>query len=414
MKRVVITGIGSVTSIANNVKDFWLALLNGRNGVGPITHFDASKFKTQFACEVKNLDPLNYFERSELKKYDSYLQFSLIAAQEAVANANINFEKLNKNRSGVIWGSANGGIRAFENEMFDYIRGDGIPRVNPFMIPKMTINMAPGLMSMKYGLRGINYSTVSACASSNCAIIAATNYIRLGKADLFITGGGEAGIVVGGMGGCTVAKALSMRNDNPCLASRPFDIHRDGFVMGEGAAALVIESLEHAIKRNAPIIAEIAGGGIATDAYHMTGSHPDGEGAYLSMMAALEDAGIPASEIDYLCAHATSTPCGDISELKAIERVFGPNRKLNISAVKSMIGHTLGASGAIESIAAIKAVEENIIHPTINSKDIEPAWADKYDFTLTKPAKKEINYAMNNTFGFGGHSAVTIYKKYID
>jgi 3-oxoacyl-[acyl-carrier-protein] synthase II len=351
-------------------------------------------------------------ERSEVKKYDAYLQFSLIAAQEAVANANINFNKLNKTRAGVIWGSANGGIRTFENEMFDFARGDGIPRISPFMIPKMTINMAPGLISMKYGLSGINYSTVSACASSNCAIISAMNYIRLGKADLFITGGGESGIVVGGMGGCGVAKALSVRNDNPCLASRPFDINRDGFVMGEGAAALVVESLEHAISRGANIIAELAGGAMAADAYHMTGSHPEGEGAYLSMMAALEDAGITANEIDYLCAHATSTPGGDISELKAIGRVFGNKKNLNISAAKSMIGHTLGASGAIESIAVIKAIEEDTIHPTINSKDIEPDYADKYDFTLANAVRKEVNYGMNNTFGFGGHAAVTIYKKY--
>jgi 3-oxoacyl-[acyl-carrier-protein] synthase II len=412
MKRVVITGMGAVTSVGNNLNEYWTALINGRNGVGPITHFDATKFKTKFACEVKHLNPLNFFERSEVKKYSEYLQYSLIAVQEAVANANIDFNTVNKNRAGVIWGSANGGIRTYENEMFEYAKGDGVPRFNPFMIPKMTINMAPGLISMKYGLRGIMYSTVAACASSNSAIIAAMNYIRLGKADMFITGGGESGIVVGGMGGCTVAKALSVLNDNPCMASRPFDINRDGFVMGEGAGALVLESLEHAIKRGAPVIAEIVGGGLATDAYHMTGSHPQGEGAYLSMMAALEDANIQPSDIDYLNAHATATPHGDISELKAIERVFGCNPKLNISATKSMIGHTLGAAGAVESIASIKAVQEDLIHPTINSKNIEPEYTDKFDFTLCKPVEKEVTYAMNNTFGFGGHCAVTIYKKF--
>jgi 3-oxoacyl-[acyl-carrier-protein] synthase II len=412
MRRAVVTGIGAITPIGNNAGDFWSALLNGKNGVGPITHFDASKFKTRFACEVKNFDPLNFFDKSEIKKYDLYTQYGLVAVQEAIAHANINFETLNRNRIGVIWGAANGGIGTLEEQLFEYAKGDGTPRFNPYLLPKMLINITPGVISIKYELRGVNFATVSACASSNTAIINAFNHIKWGKADMIIAGGSEAVIMVATVGGGIAAKALSTLNDNPFIASRPFDIKRDGFVMGEGAGALILESLDHAVKRNAPIIAEIAGGGMAADSYHMTGTHPDGEGAYLAMMAALDDANIQPSDIDYLNAHATSTPLGDISELKAIEKVFGSNSKLNISATKSMIGHTLGGAGAIESITAIKAVQEDIVHPTINSKDIEPTFADKFDFTLGKAVKKEVNYAMKNTFGFGGHAAVTIYKKY--
>jgi 3-oxoacyl-[acyl-carrier-protein] synthase II len=414
MKRVVVTGIGAITPIGNNVKEFWAALLEGKNGVGPITRFDASKFKTRFAFEVKGYDPLNFFERSEVKKYDLFAQYALVAVAEAIANADINFNVLNKNRIGVIWGSANGGIRTYEEQILEYAKGDGTPRFNPFLVPKMLINIAPGIISIKYGLRGPNYATASACASSNCAIIDAFNNIRLGKADMIIAGGSEAPIVIGGMGGSSAAKALSSLNDNPSVASRPFDINRDGFVFGEGGGALILESLEHAVKRNAPILAEVAGGGMAADAYHMTSTHPEGEGAYLGMMNALEEAGLQPDDIDYLNAHATSTPLGDISELKAMERVFGAHSKLNVSATKSLIGHLLGGAGAVESISAIKVVQEDIVYPTINSKDIEPDFADKFDFTLGKPVKKEINYAMKNTFGFGGHAAVIIYKKYKD
>jgi 3-oxoacyl-[acyl-carrier-protein] synthase II len=412
MKRVVITGMGALTPIGNNLKDFWTALINGKNGAGPITRFDASKFKTRFACEIKNFDPLNYFERSEAKKYDPYTQFSLVAAQEAIENAKINFEALNKNRIGVIWGSGTGGIYTYQEQMFEYAKGDGTPRFNPYLIPKMLVNMAPGVISIKYKLRGINYSTVTACASSNTAIIDAVNHIQLGKADLIIAGGAEFGIIVGSVGGFNSAKALSTLNDDACIASRPFDINRDGFVLGEGAGALIVESLDHALKRNAPVIAEVAGTAMAADAYHMTGTDPNGEGAYLGMLTAIEEAQIQPSDIDYLNAHATSTPVGDLSELKAIERIFGTRPNLNISATKSMTGHMLGAAGAVESIAAIKAIRENIIPPTINSKDIEPEFAEKFDFTLGKAVHKEVNYAMNNTFGFGGHIAVTIYKKW--
>jgi 3-oxoacyl-[acyl-carrier-protein] synthase II len=412
MKRVVVTGMGALTPIGNNVNEFWSASINGESGAGPITRFDASKFKTRFACEVKNFDPLNFFDRSDLKKYDLYTQYALVAVQEAVENAGINFNKLNKNRIGVIWGSANGGIHTFEEQLYEYVKGDGTPRFSPYLLPKMLINITPGVISIKYELRGINFATVSACASSNTAVINAFNHIRWGKADMIIVGGSEAVIIAGTVGSGSAAKALSTRNDNPSIASRPFDINRDGFVMGEGAGALILESLDHAIKRNATIIAEVAGGGMAADAYHMTGTHPDGEGAYLSMIAALEEANIQPSDIDYLNAHATSTSLGDISELKAMEKVFGSHSKLNISATKSMIGHTLGGAGAIESIATIKAIQEDTIHPTINSKDIEPDFADKFNFTLGKAARKEVNYAMNNTFGFGGHAAVSIYKKY--
>src|SRR3954453_12513471 len=347
MKRVVITGMGALTPIGNNVNDFWNALINGKNGAGPITRFDASKFKTRFACEIKNFDPLNYFERSEAKKYDPYTQFSLVAAQEAIENAKIDFDALNKNRIGVIWGSGTGGIYTYQEQMFEYAKGDGTPRFNPYLIPKMLVNMAPGVISIKYGLRGINYSTVTACASSNTAIIDAFNHIQLGKADLIIAGGAEFGIIVGSVGGFNSAKALSTLNDDPCIASRPFDINRDGFVLGEGAVALIVESLDHALKRNASVIAEVAGTAMAADAYHITGTDPNGEGAYLGMLAALEEAQIQPSDIDYLNAHATSTPVGDLSELKATERIFGTRPGLNISATKSMTGHMLGAAGAI-------------------------------------------------------------------
>ena len=414
MKRVVVTGLGALTPIGNNVKEFWSNALAGKNGVGPITHFDASKFKTRFACEIKNYNPLNFFERADLKKYDLYTQYALVAVQEAAKNADINFDTLNKNRVGVIWGSANGGIHTLEEQLYEFAHGDGTPRFSPYLLPKILINITPGVIAIKYGLRGINYATVSACSSSNTAIIEAFNNIRWGKADMIIAGGAEAVIIIPMVGSGVAAKALSTLNENPSIASRPFDVNRDGFVMGEGAGALILESLDHAIKRNAPVIAEVAGGGLAADAFHMTGTHPDGEGAYLSMIAALEDAGIQPSEIDYLNAHATSTPLGDISELKAMQRVFGSHSKLHVSATKSMIGHTLGGAGAIESIATIKAVEENIIHPTINSKNIESEFADKFNFTLGEAVEKEVLYAMNNTFGFGGHAAVTIYKKYKD
>lgn len=411
MKRVVITGLGALTPIGNNVNDFWQSLVNGVSGAAPITKFDTTKFKTKFACELKNFDPLNYIEKAEARKYDLFTQYALISVDEAVKNANINFETLNRNKIGVIWGSGNGGINTFQEQVLEFAKGDGTPRFSPFFIPKMIVDIASGIISIKYGLRGINYTTVSACATSNTAIIDAFNYIRWGKADMIITGGSEAPINESSVGGFNASKALSTLNDNPKIASRPFDINRDGFVMGEGAGAIILEEYEHAIKRNAPIIAEIVGGGMAADAYHLTGTHPEGEGAYLGMLAALEDANISANEIDYLNTHATSTPQGDNSELKAVERVFGKNSKINISATKSMTGHLLGAAGAVEAIACIKAVQNNIIPPTINSVEIEPEYKDVFNLTLHKAQQRQVNYAMSNTFGFGGHIATTIFKE---
>ena len=414
MRRVVITGIGALTPIGNNVSDFWKSLISGVSGAAPITKFDASKFKTKFACELKNFDPLNFIEKSEARRYDLFTQYAIVSVDEAVKNAGIDFEKLNKNRIGVIWGSGNGGIGTFQDQVMEFAKGDGTPRFNPFFIPKMIVDIAAGIISIKYGLRGVNFATVSACATSNTALIEAFNYIKWNKADMIISGGSEAPINESSIGGFNASKALSTNNDNYLTASRPFDISRDGFVMGEGAGAIILEELEFARKRGANIIAEIVGGGMAADAYHLTGTHPDGEGAYLGMLAALEEANLKPDDIGYLNTHATSTAQGDISELKAARRVFGDHSTLNISATKSMTGHLLGAAGAVEAIASIKAVQTNIIPPTINSANIEPEFKDIFNLTLGKAEQKEINYAMNNTFGFGGHIATTIFKKYND
>ena len=414
MRRVVVTGIGSVTPIGNNINDFWASLTEGKSGAAPITRFDTSKFKTRFGCELKGFNPLDFIEKAEARKYDLFTQYALVAVEEAVKTGNIDFEKMNRNRIGVIWGSGNGGIETFQQQMTEYISGDGTPRFSPFFIPKMIVDIASGVISIKYGLRGVNFTTVSACATSNTAIIDAYNYIKWNKADMIITGGSEAAITESSVGGFNSAKALSTNNENPQAASRPFDINRDGFVIGEGAGAVILEELESAKQRGANIIAEIVGGGMAADAYHITGTHPDGEGAYLGMLAALEDAGIQPHDIDYLNVHATSTPQGDLSELRAAERVFGRENKLNISATKSMTGHLLGAAGAVEAITCIKAVSENIIPPTINTLEPEPEYKDVFDFTLGKKKNKEVIYAMNNTFGFGGHIATSIFKKYTE
>lgn len=414
MRRVVVTGIGAVTPIGNNINDFWTSLTEGKSGAAPITRFDTSKFKTKFGCELKDFNPLDFIEKAEARKYDLFTQYALVAVEEAVKTGNIDFEKMNRNRIGVIWGSGNGGIETFQQQMTEYISGDGTPRFSPFFIPKMIVDIASGVISIKYGLRGVNFTTVSACATSNTAIIDAYNYIKWNKADMIITGGSEAAITESSVGGFNSAKALSTNNENPQAASRPFDVNRDGFVIGEGAGAVILEELESAKKRGAHIIAEIVGGGMAADAYHLTGTHPDGEGAYLGMLAALEDAGIQPHDIDYLNVHATSTPQGDLSELKAAERVFGRENNLNISATKSMTGHLLGAAGAVEAITCIKTVSENIIPPTINTQEPEPAYKDVFDFTLGKKKNKEVIYAMNNTFGFGGHIATSIFKKYTE
>jgi len=404
--------MGALTPIGNTLEDFWNSLVNGVSGAAPITRFDASKFKTRFACELKDFNPLNFIEKSEARKYDPFTQYALIAADEAIRNAGIDFTKLDRNRIGVIWGSGNGGIGTFQEQVMEFAKGDGTPRFNPYLVPKMIVDIASGVISIRYGLRGINFTTVSACATSNTAIIDAFNYIRWGKADMIITGGSEAPIYESSVGGFGAAKALSTRNDDPEHASRPFDVDRDGFVMGEGAGALILESYESAVRRGAPILAEVAGGGMAADAYHLTGTHPEGEGAVLGMLAALEDADIVAGDIGYLNLHATSTSLGDISELKAVRRVFGEKPSLRISATKSMTGHLLGAAGAVEAIACVRALQEGIIPPTINSEKIEPEFDGMFDLTLGKAVRKDIRYAMSNTFGFGGHIATTIFKKY--
>lgn len=412
MKRVVITGLGAVTPLGNSVHEFWNSLINGVSGANLITKFDATNFKTKFACEVKNFDPLQTMEKAEIRKYDLFTQYAISSVHEAVLNAQINFEALNKDRIGVIWASGDGGVSTFEEQFAEYKSGNGTPRFNPYFIPKRIINIASGIISIKYGLRGVNYTTVAACSASNTAIIDAFNYIRWNKADMIITGGSEASITESSIGGFNAAKAMSTNNDNYLHASKPFDIERDGFVLGEGAGAIILESYEHAMKRNAPIIAEIVGGGLAADAYHITGTHPEGAGAVLGMKLALEEAGILPEQIDYINLHATSTPTGDLSELKAIETVFGANPNASISATKSMTGHLLGAAGAIEAIACIKAVSENVIPPTINTTQVEPDFANKFDFTLGRSKTREVNFALSNTFGFGGHIGCSVFKKY--
>lgn len=412
LKRVVVTGMGAITPLGNSVNEFWKNSIAGKSGVALITKFDTTNFKTKFAAEVKGFNASDYFERNEARKYDLFTQYAIAATEEAIKNAGIDFEKLNKNRIGVIWGSGNGGIVTFQDQIEEFIKGNKIPRFNPYFIPKIIADIPSGVISIRHGLRGLNFSLISACASSNNAIIDACIYIRLGRADMIITGGSEAAINESGIGGFNAAKALSTHNENPAAASRPFDVKRDGFVMGEGAGTLILESLDAALKRGAPILCEVIGTGMAADAYHLTGTHPDGEGAYLGMLDALADAEIDASQIDYVNAHATSTPLGDESELKALARVFGERKNLNISGTKSMTGHLLGAAGAIEAILTVKAIQENMAPPTINTDEVEPDWKDKFNLTLGVAQQREINFAMSNTFGFGGHIATTIFKKY--
>ncbi len=412
LKRVVVTGMGAITPLGNTIEDFWGNMMAGKSGVALITKFDTTHFKTKFAAEVKGFHAADHFEKNEARKYDLFTQYAVAAAEQAIKNASLDFSTLNKNKIGVIWGSGNGGIQTFQEQVEEFAANGRRPRFNPYFIPKIIADIPSGVISIRHGLRGLNFSVISACASSNNALIDAFNYIRLGKADIIISGGSEAAINESGIGGFNASKALSTHNENPQQASRPFDVKRDGFVMGEGGAALIVESLESAIKRGANIIAEIVGAGMAADAYHLTGTHPDGEGAYLGMLDALEDAEIDASVIDYVNAHATSTPLGDESELKAIERVFGERKTLNVSGTKSMTGHLLGAAGAIEAIISIKAIQDSIVPPTINTTEVDIAHQNKFDLTLGKAQSKEINYAMSNTFGFGGHIATTIFKKY--
>ncbi|HCS21200.1 MAG TPA: beta-ketoacyl-[acyl-carrier-protein] synthase II [Bacteroidetes bacterium] len=412
LKRVVVTGLGALTPIGNTVSEYWNGLSNGVSGANLITKFDASKFRTKFACEVKNFDPLDFIDKKEARKMDPYTQYAVVVADEAVADSGINGEGIDQNRVGVIWGSGIGGLRSFLDEAIEFARGDGTPRFNPFFIPKMISDIAGGHISIKYGFRGPNFTTVSACASSNNAIVDAFNYIRLGMATAFVTGGSEACVNEAAMGGFNAMKALSERNDDFATASRPFDLGRDGFVLGEGAAALVLEEYEHAKARGAKIYAELVGGGLSADAYHITAPHPDGLGATMVMQNALKDANMNPEEIDYVNVHGTSTPLGDISESKAILSVFGQHAyNLNISSTKSMTGHLLGAAGAVEALAGILAIKHQMIPPTINHFTDDPEFDPKLNFTFNKAQNREVKAVLSNTFGFGGHNVSVIFKK---
>ncbi len=414
MRRVVITGMGALTPIGLTINDYWNGLKTGKSGAATITKFNTEKFKTTFACELKGFDPKAHFDVKEIRKYDPFSQYALVAVAEAIQNGNIQFDTLNKDRIGVIWGSGNGGIQTFQEQMTEYCEGDGTPRFTPFFIPRILVDIASGIISIKYGLRGVNFCPVSACATSNTALIEAFNYIKWDKADMIISGGSEAAITDSAIGGFSSAKALSTRNDDPKSASRPFDVTRDGFVMGEGAGAMILEELEHAKKRGATIYGEIVGGGMAADAYHLTGTHPEGDGAVLGMNEAIREAGIQADQIDYINMHATSTAQGDNSELIAAKRVFGERKSLSVSATKSMTGHLLGAAGAIEGIACVLALQNNFVPPTINTTEIEPEFNGLFDFPLGQGKTKDMTYAMSNTFGFGGHIASIIFKKYVE
>ncbi len=414
LKRVVVTGLGALTPLGNSVPEYWNALSNGVSGADFITKFDHSKFKTKFACEVKGFDPLNHFDRKEGRRLDIFSQYALVAAQQAYLDAALDNKSINPDRVGVIWGSGIGGLQTFQDEVIGFAKGDGTPRFNPFFIPKMIADIASGHISIKYGFRGPNFTTVSACASSTNAMIDAFNYIRLNKADVIISGGSEAAVNEAGVGGFNALQALSERNDSPQTASRPFDLDRDGFVLGEGSGCVVLEEYHHAINRGAKIYCEIVGGGMSADAHHITAPHPEGLGAINVMKNALMDAEMQASEIDYINVHGTSTPLGDISETKAIINVFGEHAfDLNISSTKSMTGHLLGAAGAIEAIASILAVQNNLVPPTINHFTDDPGFDPRLNFTFNKAQAKTINAALSNTFGFGGHNASVIFKKFI-
>jgi 3-oxoacyl-[acyl-carrier-protein] synthase II len=414
-KRVVITGMGALTPIGNSVDEYWKNLLAGKSGAEPITKFDSSLFKTRFACEVKNFDPLDIMDRKEARKMDPFSVYALATTQEAILDSKLDLEKVNLDRAGVVWGSGIGGMFTFQEECFNFKDGDGTPRFNPFFVPKMIVDIAAGHISIKYGLRGPNYVTVSACASSTNAIIDALMLIQLGKSDFIVTGGSEAGVNISGIGGFNALKALSTRNDDPSKASRPFDATRDGFVLGEGSGCLILEELEHAKKRGAKIYAEVAGGGLTADAHHITAPHPEGRGAINVMKLSLEDAGMNPEDIDYVNVHGTSTPLGDISETLAIKEVFGEHAyKLNISSTKSMTGHLLGAAGAIEAIACVKSIQDNVIPPTINFEHEDENIDYNLNLTLNKAQKREVKAALSNTFGFGGHNTSIIVKEFND
>jgi 3-oxoacyl-[acyl-carrier-protein] synthase II len=413
LKRIVVTGMGALTPMGNSIDEYWDALINGVSGADMITQFDASKFRTKFACEVKNFDPVKFLDRKEARKIDRFTQFALVASDQAMADAGLNKENINPDRIGVVFASGIGGLITFQHEVTDFAKGDGTPRFNPFFIPKMILDIAAGQISMRHNLRGPNFAVVSACASSTNAIIEAHNLLRLGKADIIVTGGSEAVISEAGVGGFNAMKAMSERNDDPKTASRPYDKDRDGFVMGEAAGVVVLEELEHAKKRGAKIYCEVVGGGATADAYHITAPHPEGLGAKNVMLVALDDANMHAGEIDYINTHGTSTPLGDIAEVKAILSVFGEHAyKLNISSTKSMTGHCLGAAGVIEAIACIKSVMHDIVPPTINHFTDDPELDPRLNFTFNKAQKRTVNAALSNTFGFGGHNACVIVRKF--
>lgn len=415
MRRVVITGLGAVTPLGNSTEEFWKNLVLGKSGAATINKFNPEKFKTQFACEVKNFDGEKYFEKKELRKYDLFSQYAVAAVDEAIANGKINFSSFSEEERaevGVIWGSGNGGISTFENQVTEFAQGNGMPHFSPFFVPKIISDIAAGVISIRHKLYGPNYCTVAACASSNNAVINAFDTIRAGKALMMIAGGSEAAVTPATIGGFNAAQALSKRNDDPASASRPFDKERDGFVIGEGAGAIILEEYEHAVNRNAVIYAEMIGGGLAADAYHLTGTPPDGRGAVLGMIKALKEAQLQPGDIDYINAHATSTFLGDISEAVAIDKVFNSNKKVLISSTKSMTGHLLGATGAVEAIVCILALKNGIIPPTINTKNIDDGIPESLKIVLNESVSKNIQYAMNNTFGFGGHTATSLFKKF--
>jgi 3-oxoacyl-[acyl-carrier-protein] synthase II len=412
LKRVVVTGLGALTPIGNTKEEYWDALVKGKSGAAPITYFNTEKFKTKFACELKNFEVTDFIHRKDARKMDRFTQYAMVASDEAIADSKLDLENIDKLRVGVIWGAGIGGLETFQNEVLNFAAGDGTPKFNPFFIPKMIADIAPGNISIKNGFMGPNYTTVSACASSANALIDALNYIRLGHCDVIVTGGSEAAVAIAGMGGFNALHALSTRNDNPETASRPFDAQRDGFVLGEGAGCLILEDYDHAIARGAKIYAEVIGGGMSSDAHHMTAPHPDGIGVVAVMKNCLNNAGISPDEVDYINTHGTSTPLGDVAELKAIREVFGDHAKnININSTKSMTGHLLGAAGAIEAVASVMSMQYGIIPPTINHENVDENIDPELNLTLNKPQKREVNIAMSNTFGFGGHNACVLFKK---
>ncbi|WP_179353130.1 beta-ketoacyl-ACP synthase II [Winogradskyella vidalii] len=412
LKRVVVTGLGALTPIGNTKDEYWEALISGQSGAAPVTHFDAEKFKTQFACEIKNFEVTDFIDRKLARQMDKFSQYAMVASDEAIADSKLDLDAVNKLRVGVIWGAGIGGLETFQDEVLNYAAGDGTPRFNPRFIPKMIADIAPGNISIKYGFMGPNYTTVSACASSANSMIDALNTIRLGTCDVIITGGSEAAVTIAGMGGFNAMHAMSTRNDDPKTASRPFDANRDGFVLGEGAGAIVLEEYEHAKARGATIYAEVLGGGLSSDAYHMTAPHPGGIGVVAVMKNCLENAGLNPEDVDHINTHGTSTPLGDVAELKAISEVFGSHAKnININSTKSMTGHLLGAAGAIEAIASILAMKHGIVPPTINHETVDENIDPELNLTLNKAQKRDIKVAMSNTFGFGGHNACVLFKK---